>query len=305
MQVKGAQRGEAVRQNAVIDILLIIVFSLSLLICGKVSADTGWQSGGDFQGTVEFGGGITPYDDTLPPWLWKTGGYTGFSNDITDLTDNGTRLTVSAPNDLLLLAGKSERAFEGSDTSGAGIVPVIQLAGSDGTVIRIQWLAGTPGQGQLVLPLSITGDTQTAGILAAEVQAFGALAWTEDDGFGARITQTLGNNSADAYVFNGGVPDSSTWRTADGLSFISRMTGGDVSAESLWGQLKQSVPGVPDAPVVADESGYQDLVGKGWFYTGGYALGVVSGTPLNLRFNKPVTGSSVWRASMTVIIRYA
>ncbi|XIW74001.1 hypothetical protein AB2F28_23940 (plasmid) [Escherichia coli] len=40
------------RQNAVIDILLIIV----LLICGKVSADTGWQSGGDFQGAVEFGG---------------------------------------------------------------------------------------------------------------------------------------------------------------------------------------------------------------------------------------------------------
>ncbi|ENT4930976.1 TPA: hypothetical protein ACRZEE_003915 [Escherichia coli] len=55
------------RQNAVIDILLIIVFSLSLLICGKVSADTGWQSGGDFQGAVEFGGTITPYDDSLPP----------------------------------------------------------------------------------------------------------------------------------------------------------------------------------------------------------------------------------------------
>ena len=293
------------RQNAVIDILLIIVFSLSLLICGKVSADTGWQAGGDFQGAVEFGGGITPYDDSLPPWLWKTGGYTGFSNKISELTGNGTRLTVSAPYDLLLLAGKSARAFEGSETSGAGIVPVIQLKGSDGSEIHIQWARGTPGQGLLVLPLSVTGDIQTAGTLAAEVQAFGALAWAEDDGFGARITQTLGNNSADAYVFNGGVTGTNIWRTVDGLSFISRMTGGDVSAESLWGQLKQSVPGVPDAPVVADESGYQDLVGKGWFYTGGYALGVVSGTPLNLRFNKPVTGSSVWRASMTVIIRYA
>ncbi len=40
MQVKVSQRGVDVRQNAVIDILLIIVFSLSLLICGKVSADT-------------------------------------------------------------------------------------------------------------------------------------------------------------------------------------------------------------------------------------------------------------------------
>ncbi|MEZ2960536.1 hypothetical protein ACBQ57_22665 [Escherichia coli] len=133
------QRGTDVRQNAVTDVLLIIIFSLSLLICGKVSADTGWQSGGEVQGAVEFGGGITPYDDSLPPWLWKTGGYTGFSNKISELTGNGTRLTLSAPHNLLLLAGKSARAFEGSETSGAGIVPVIQLKGNDGSQIHIQW----------------------------------------------------------------------------------------------------------------------------------------------------------------------
>ena len=63
-----------VRQNAVIDILLIIVFSLSLLICGKVSAGTGWQSGGDFQGVVEFGGTITPYDVTLSTTVGIPGG---------------------------------------------------------------------------------------------------------------------------------------------------------------------------------------------------------------------------------------
>lgn len=57
--------GADVHQNAVIDVLLIIIFSLSLLICGKVSADTGWQSGGDFQRSVEFGGAsrlmMTPF----------------------------------------------------------------------------------------------------------------------------------------------------------------------------------------------------------------------------------------------------
>ncbi|EOZ4554262.1 fimbrial [Escherichia coli] len=212
---------------------------------------------------------------------------------------------VSAPHDLLLLAGKSERAFGGSKTSGVGIVPVIQLKGSDGSETHIQWASGTPGQGLLVLPLSVTGDSQSTGTLAVEVQAFGALAWAEDDGFGSRITQTLGNNSADAYVFNGGIPDSSTWRTVDGLSFISRMTEGEVSAESIWTQLKQNVPGVPDSPVIADESGYQDLVGEGWFYSGAYALGISSGAALNLHFSKPVTAQSVWRAGMTAIIHYA
>lgn len=38
------------RQNAVIDALLIIIFSLSLLISGKVSAGTGWPSGAGVQG---------------------------------------------------------------------------------------------------------------------------------------------------------------------------------------------------------------------------------------------------------------
>ncbi len=72
--MKVSQGGVDVRQDAVIDILLIIVFSLSLLICGKVSADTGWQSGGDFQGAVEFGGTITPYDDTLSTTVGIPGG---------------------------------------------------------------------------------------------------------------------------------------------------------------------------------------------------------------------------------------
>ncbi len=292
------------RQDAVTDIFLIIVFSLSLLSCGKTSADTGLHSGGEFQGAVVFEGTITPYDDSLPVWLWKTGGYTGFSNKISALTDNGTRLTVSVPYDLLLLAGKSAHAFEGSETSGAGIVPVIQLVGSDGSEIRIQWASGTPGHGVLVLPVFVAGDTQATGTLTADVQAFGALAWANEDGFGARITQTLGNNSADVYVFNGGVPDSSTWRTVDGLNFISRMTDNEVSAESIWAQLKLSVPGVPGSPFIVDESGYQDLVGSDWFYSGGYALGIPSGTSLDLYFHSPVTGQSVWQAGMSVVIYY-
>lgn len=295
----------SVRHNIVADILLIIVISFSLLIFGKAHASTGWQSGGDFQGTVKLNGTITPYDDSPTPWMWKLGGYDKFSNSTSELTSNGTHLTIRAPYDLLLLAGKSTRAFEGSAILGAGIVPVIQLRGRDASEIRIQWADGTPGQGLLVLPVEVEGDTQTAGTLAAEVQAFGALAWAEEDGFGARITQTLGNNSADAYVFNGGVPDTNTWRTVDGLNFISRMTEGEVSAESLWRQLKLRVPDVSDSPVIVNESGYQDLIGKGWFYAGGYALGISSGSSLNLHFNTLVTGQSVWQAGMTVIICYA
>lgn len=55
-------------------------------------------------------------------------GHVVVEDDFSELTGNGTRLTVSAPYDLLLLAGKSARAFEGSETSGAGIVRGGELA---------------------------------------------------------------------------------------------------------------------------------------------------------------------------------
>lgn len=109
-----------VRQDAVIDILLIIVFSLSLLICGKVSAGTGWQSGGGFQGVVEFGGTITPYDDPLPPWLWKSGGYTGFSNKTSELTGDRARLTVTR-NSHVTGSLNRDSGFQGTDLGGGWI----------------------------------------------------------------------------------------------------------------------------------------------------------------------------------------
>lgn len=108
------------------NIYRIIMFSF-LIFGGKNSVGAGWQPEGNFQGTVAFGGTLMSYDTALPPWVWKTGGYTEFSNKISELTDNGTRLTVKSPYDVLLLAGKSGRAFEGSVMSGARIVPVIQL----------------------------------------------------------------------------------------------------------------------------------------------------------------------------------
>lgn len=169
MQVRVYQRETDVCQNA----LLIIIFFLFLLICGKASAGAGWRSGGDFQGAVAAGGSC---DDSLPPWLWKTGGYTRFSNKTSELTGNGTRLPVSAPHDLLWLVGKSERAFEGSKTSGVGIVHVIQLKGSDGSEIRIQWTSDILWQGLNIQPLYIIGDFQSGGILAAERLIPGELA---------------------------------------------------------------------------------------------------------------------------------
>ena len=70
------------RQNAMIDVLLIIVFSLSLLICGKASADTGWQSEGDFHGTVELG---------VPSRLMMTPFLPGFGK-LADIQGSATKL---------------------------------------------------------------------------------------------------------------------------------------------------------------------------------------------------------------------
>ncbi|EOW3263108.1 hypothetical protein ACOV3F_004724, partial [Escherichia coli] len=101
------------------------------------------------------------------------------------LTGNGTRPTFSALMTFCFLLVNLDVLLRAVGHA----VQVLFLLGSDGSEIHIQWASGTPGLGLLVLPLSVTGDTQTAGVLAAELQAFGALAWAENNGFGARITQ--------------------------------------------------------------------------------------------------------------------
>lgn len=282
-----------------------LVTVLIIFFTNPVNAGTEQIRSGDYSGTAEFSGVII-FDNTASSvWQWKSGGYTGFQNSVSDLTEEGTRLSVKAPHDLLLLGGRSAHAFEGSDTVGAGIIPTIQLAGSDGVPVSIQWTKGTPGEGLIFLPVTVSEDSQRTGTLTMQIQAFGSLAWSEYDGYGARITQTLGNNAFDAYVFNGGVPGMNTWSTRNGLDFIARMTGSEVTADLLWQQLRDVVPSLPATPNIVDESGYQDLIGTGWFYSGAYALGVPSGANLNLHFSSPITGRSVWRAGLTITVSYA
>ena len=61
-----------------------------------------WESG-DFNGTVDIGGSITA-DDYRQKWSWAVGSaINGFSNALTDLTEGGTKLTITVNGDKPIL----------------------------------------------------------------------------------------------------------------------------------------------------------------------------------------------------------
>ncbi|EET4486295.1 fimbrial [Escherichia coli] len=283
--------------------VLIFIVTITLQLTHNNSIASEWQNSSILRGETELSGRLIYINGELKPrWLWKTGGYTDFHHHISDIS-GGKRLTIVAPNDILLLAGKSQASFDGG-AAGTGIVPVIQFI-TDGVPVSIQWESGSQGKGVITLPIHHSVNDRLLGTLSAYVQAFGALAWAEYDGFGAKITQTLGDNTSYPYVFNGGLMGANTWTTRSGLEFLSRMTGDEINADILWLQLKEKIPGLSENPVISNESGYQDLVGSGWLYSGGYSLGINSGDTLELFFSSEITEETMWHSRLTVNIIYA
>ncbi|EPQ7464102.1 fimbrial [Escherichia coli] len=284
--------------------MLFFIATITLQLVSSNAFASNWTDSSIREGTTELRGWLIYLSGEIrPKWLWKTGGYTGFHHYISDMSSESKRLAISVPHDILLLAGKSQGAFDGGGP-GAGIVPVIQFM-TDGIPINIQWESGSQGKGIITLPIRHSINDKLLGTLSTYVQSFGALAWSEYDGYGAKITQALGNNTTHPYVFNGGVMGANMWTTQSGLDFLSRMTDGEVNAYSLWGQLKDKILGLPENPVISDESGYQDLIGNGWLYSGAYSLGINHGDVLELFFSSKVTEEIQWNARLTVNIIYA
>ncbi|ECC3383016.1 fimbrial [Salmonella enterica subsp. enterica serovar Give] len=278
-------------------------FLFSLCFSGGQACAGHWDNSAvGVNGSVTLGGKIHVLGGLRPVWMWKAGGYRDFFHHTGDMTEQHTRLTVSAPTDILLLAGKSQAAFDGSAVP-AHIVPVIRLT-ADSVPVAIQWISGSAGEGVLVLPLHRNGESAGAGHLLLRVRAFGALGASPYDGLDARIIQTLGDNTDYPYVFNGGVMGMNAWTTRAGLDYIARMTGNEVTADTIWAQLQEKISGLPATPVSENAGIYEDLKEEGLLYAGAYALGIPQGNPLELRFSAPVTSQITWRATLNVEIHY-
>lgn len=273
-----------------------------ILLYSSDSLSAGWESAPNHAGIAVLGGSLHVIGTTSPVWLWKVGSArTEFNREI-KAGDN--TLSVFMKEDVPLLLGKTKEAFDKTG-KGSHAVPVIEFYRADNVPVDISWIPGSQGDGIVFLPVDNADTGARIGDVKIYAKAFGALALTEygyDED--ARITQTAGNNTTWPYVFNGGVMGMNSWKTQDGMDYITRMSNGTVTAQEIWQQLKNKTPLIPGNPVFANENGFNDLLGDGFLYAGAYALGIPKGNKLELQFNAPVADIIRWKSSMTVKITY-
>ncbi|WP_105455306.1 fimbrial protein [Escherichia coli] len=259
-----------------------------------------WTNG-DFNGSVDIGGSITA-DDYRQKWSWAVGSdINGFSNALTDLTENGTKLTITVSGNKPILLGKTTEAFATPVDAGVGAKPQITFTDYEGQTVALQYEHDNKdGLGYFVLPMKNTDGTKI-GSLKANVAYAGAVSVGKDgQGYIGSLSER------DWSIFKGGL---GVYGSA------SVLDGGDAAAErtALFGSLSQAEMLQQIQAVNAGVSGLGSRtgsVGENMKYTDGtvvsaaYAMGIANGQTLEATFDQAVTASTQWSAPLNVAVTY-
>lgn len=112
-----------------------------------------WTNG-DFNGSVDIGGSIIA-DDYRQKWSWAVGSdINGFSNVLRDLTEGGTKLTITVSGNKPILLGKTTEAFAAPVAGGVGAIPQIAFTDFQGNAIQVNGIEqSNAGLGFLPVPM--------------------------------------------------------------------------------------------------------------------------------------------------------
>lgn len=281
--------------------LIALAVAASAVVSGSAMA-AGWQEN-SASGEVNFGGQINANSQVT--WMWLIGeGKSDFVHKTQDLTNNNQTLTITADNDIPILAGKLKNGVAGSDFSIANTFPSISFL-SSGTAVTPEFNTN----GALALTVKAFDDQGAEfGTLKINGRAAGSVALatpapnTTYKTYGAGVPGTDG-------IFSGGLANNGTLLVWSGLATtkVVEKFGGPALAE-LEDQVRD---------VTSDSSAVFNDVNNVWgisrsnnedmnmrAYSLSYGFGVEQGATLELNFTKPVTTTTVWKAPLTVQISY-
>ncbi|EBX6890527.1 hypothetical protein LF005_004537 [Salmonella enterica] len=271
------------------------LIALALAATAVSGSAMAWTPNGQ-GGTMEFGGTITP-QPTDVTWMWKLGaGKTDFNAQLSDLTNDGKKLSITNATDMPLLLGKLEHAFVGR----VGIAPNIEFTGYDNVAITPEW-SGEEGSGTLTLPVK-SGDGAKMGTFVMPVQGVGGLLWALSDGTGGAQSRHASGTSG---AFKGGTGSWASTPAMDAMDVIFKKFGTN-DFNDLDAQLR-AFPGLSNiAPDLSNIAGSTTapLDQTNYVYTGTYALGVPAGKIIDVNFTNSVTTNTEWKAPLTIKISY-
>ncbi|HHH7924921.1 TPA: fimbrial protein [Escherichia coli] len=259
-----------------------------------------WTNG-DFNGSVDIGGNIVA-DNFSQKWSWAVGSdINGFSNALTDLTEGGTKLTITVNGDKPILLGKTNEAFSTPSVGGWGAIPQIAFTDYEGASVEFKNPEGQINKGlaYVVLPMKNAEGTKVGSV---KVNASYAGAALESDGTYASLFSVYGG-AAD-HIFNGGIP-TNVYQAglSSGIAAAQRTAlFGSLSKDELIAQLQAVEPAaVAD---VRDYSGTASTAMENNTTSAAYALGIANGQTIEATFDRAVTASTQWSAPLNVAVTY-
>ncbi|HBA7889577.1 TPA: fimbrial protein [Escherichia coli] len=261
-----------------------------------------WTNG-DFNGSVDIGGSITA-DDYRQKWSWAVGSdINGFSNALTDLTEGGTKLTITVNGDKPILLGKTNEAFSTPVAGGVGAIPLISLSDATG---EVRLLKGTvdarSGVGTFDLEIKNRDTDKKIGTLRATMtgMAVAGIAGAENTG---KLSALYAYGSS--RIFSGGLVTENGSEMKDAntaVAFTEKM--GSLSSADILSQIQQVKQNVesltPQTSSVSENMKYDN----GNVVSAAYALGFENGQTLEATFDEAITASTQWTAPLNISIAY-
>ncbi|MBS9267318.1 fimbrial protein [Escherichia coli] len=261
-----------------------------------------WTNG-DFNGSVDIGGSITA-DNYRQKWSWAVGSdINGFSNALTDLTEKGTKLTITVNGDKPILLGKTNEAFA-VPVIGVGAIPQIAFSGYDGATVELKNPDGETNKGlaYLVLPMKNADGTKVGSVKVNASYAGVALG---SKGTYANLFSVSAGNAR--VIFNGGIPSN-----VKGAEFSSGVAAaqrtalfGSLSQDELTAQLQAVEPAAAaDVREYGTSATTSMLANVNSATSAAYALGISNGQTIEATFDQAVTASTQWSAPLNVAVTY-
>lgn len=261
-----------------------------------------WTNG-DFNGSVDIGGRITA-DDYRQKWSWAVGSdINGFSNVLTDLTEGGTKLTITVNGDKPILLGKTNEAFS-TPVEGMGAIPQIAFTDYEGASVVLTNPEGETDKGLVyfVLPMKNAEGTKVGSVKVNASYAGVALG---SKGTYANLFSIYA--AAANQIFYGGIPvNVAKAELSSGIAAAQRTAlFGSLSKDELTAQLQAVEPAaVADVREYGHSSTTSMLASINSATSAAYALGIANGQTIEATFDQAVTASTQWSAPLNVAVTY-
>lgn len=263
-----------------------------------------WMTG-DFNGSVDIGGSITA-DDYRQKWEWEVGtGLNGFSNVLNDLTNGGTKLTITVTGNKPILLGRTKEAFATPVSNGVDGIPQIAFTDYEGASVELRNPDGETNKGlaYFVLPMKNAEGTKVGSVKvnASYAGVSGSGGVTSADG-GLSSLYAAGSN----VIFYGGLPTNVMQSELLSGSAAAARTElfGSLSKNDILGQIQRVNANITSLVDVAgstsEDMGYTD----GTVISAAYALGIANGQTIEATFDQAVTASTQWSAPLNVAVTY-